>query len=104
MDGLQVDTSSREKAPPSQDSHKFVATQSHPVDTYTASPFSPDLNEHSASPLYEGKPEASERRRSFIPCGLSVLLYTILIAALTAIIVGGAVGGGVGGALSNKST
>ncbi|KAK4945592.1 hypothetical protein LTR10_015211 [Elasticomyces elasticus] len=102
MDGLQVDTSPREKAS-AQDTHKFVAPQTQPAGTYVTSPYTPESNGYTPAPQYESKPSTPDRRRGLLPCGLSLLAYTILVAAVTAIIIGAAVGGGLGGALASKS-
>ncbi|KAI1612007.1 hypothetical protein EDD36DRAFT_465854 [Exophiala viscosa] len=103
MDGLEVDTSPREKTSAAQDSHKFVAPQIQPAGTYVSSPYSPESNAYTPAPQYESPPSTPNRRRSLLPCGLSILAYTILVAAVTAVIIGAAVGGGLGGALASKS-
>ena len=44
------------------------------------------------------------RAGSAVPCGLSVIVFTIGVAVVTAVIVGAAVGGGIGGACSSFSS
>ena len=48
-------------------------------------------------------PAHSEKPRRRLPCGLSPLMFGLLIAVITAIVGGAAVGGGVGGSLAGHS-
>ncbi|KIW90385.1 uncharacterized protein Z519_09030 [Cladophialophora bantiana CBS 173.52] len=102
MDGLQVASASREK--------QAVIIRQGQADKYTSSqPYaypgaaSDQLggsDYHPSSPTPYNQPLACTP--SHLPCGLSVLAYTILVAAVTLAICAAGFGGGIGAIAASK--
>lgn len=89
MDGLEVTEPSREKMLASQHTNPGLVQRSATDYPYT-------------TPVpYQEPPE---RWRSRLPCGLSVIAYTLLVGSVCIIIVGAGMGGGIGAVARSKDT
>ncbi|KAJ9616507.1 hypothetical protein H2200_000226 [Cladophialophora chaetospira] len=102
MDGLQVTNAPQEKqAVSSLEPDKYTHSQTHAYPSNSHPVASSYQEQTLAQPYHNEKPLPSDSRQR-IPFGLSIVAYSVLVAALMLIICGAAFGGALGAVAARK--
>ncbi len=105
MDGLQIANNSPEKEAVlnNRDTDKYphAQTSSYNPSTANSQPLAPDYHQHASPQIHDDKPLTSKSRNR-IPFGLSIIAYSLLVAAVILIICGAGFGGALGAVVAGK--